>query len=235
MPIMRAARPEAKQRIGDRLYSIIQERQGKLAAKIVGMLLEGFSEPDLEHLLTNEHQLNEEVESAVYLLKIQDSDTSDWSRLECNRALQELEYALYSEPPHCANASWSIADLAMLSSWRNLIGGRAKIIRRLIDLLDGNPWESKNAALCLGNLCCDCPINQVIIGTTTIGTRTIFSGLVRLVLHSKDETTKIFACLAINNLACNIENAHNICLFPFAIPGAIKSKYMIVSEFSAGT
>ncbi|EKX38243.1 hypothetical protein GUITHDRAFT_144358 [Guillardia theta CCMP2712] len=155
---MRAARPEAKQRIGDRL----------------------------------------EVESAVYLLKIQDSDTSDWSR-------------------------------------RNLIGGRAKIIRRLIDLLDGNPWESKNAALCLGNLCCDCPINQVIIGTTTIGTRTIFSGLVRLVLHSKDETTKIFACLAINNLACNIENAHNICLFPFAIPGAIKSKYMIVSEFSAGT
>ena len=63
----------------------------------------------------------QEVESAVYLLKIQDSDTSDWSRLECNRALQELEYALYSEPPHCANASWSIADLAMLSSWWHII------------------------------------------------------------------------------------------------------------------
>eukprot|EP00960_Hanusia_phi_P026640 746364-Hanusia_phi.AAC.4 len=63
MPIMRAARPEAKQRLGDRL-----EKNSKLAAKIVGMLLEGFSEPDLEHLLKNEHQLAEERLKAFVFL-----------------------------------------------------------------------------------------------------------------------------------------------------------------------
>ena len=58
--------------------------------------------------------------------------------------------------PHRANACWSLADLAMEPTWRELLGTHKELLEKLAMLLvGGDAWEKKNAALCFGNLCCD--------------------------------------------------------------------------------
>jgi hypothetical protein len=58
--------------------------------------------------------------------------------------------------PHRANACWSLADLAMEPTWREVLGTHKELLEKLAMLLvGGDAWEKKNAALCFGNLCCE--------------------------------------------------------------------------------
>jgi hypothetical protein len=74
MPVMRASRPSAKQKIGDTLYERLKGEHGKLAGKIVGMLLEGLAHEQLLFLCESPDDLAQTVAEAVPLLEIQRRD-----------------------------------------------------------------------------------------------------------------------------------------------------------------
>jgi hypothetical protein len=71
MPVMRASRPESKQKIGDVLYEQLKCEHGKLAGKLVGMLLEGLPHERLATLCHEPAALKELVSQAAPLLEIQ--------------------------------------------------------------------------------------------------------------------------------------------------------------------
>ena len=69
MPVMRASRPSAKQKVGDTLYEQLKGVHGKLAGKIVGMLLEGLPHEQLHFLCASPDDLATTVAKAVPLLE----------------------------------------------------------------------------------------------------------------------------------------------------------------------
>lgn len=71
MPVMRASRPESKQKIGDVLYEQLKCEHGTLAGKLVGMLLEGLPHERLATLCHEPAALQELVSQAAPLLEIQ--------------------------------------------------------------------------------------------------------------------------------------------------------------------
>jgi hypothetical protein len=64
MPVMRASRPSDKQKIGDTLYERLKGEHGKLAGKIVGMLLEGRAHEQLLFLCESPDDLAQTVAEA---------------------------------------------------------------------------------------------------------------------------------------------------------------------------
>ena len=64
MPVMRASRPSAKQKIGDTLYERLKGEHGKLAGKIVGILLEGLAREQLLFLCESPDDLAQMVAEA---------------------------------------------------------------------------------------------------------------------------------------------------------------------------
>ena len=77
MPVMRASRPESKQRIGDLLYEQLKTKHGKLAGKVVGMLLEGLSHEGLASICKDPVALDQLVVKTAPLLEIQRLDLAD--------------------------------------------------------------------------------------------------------------------------------------------------------------
>eukprot|EP00961_Rhodomonas_salina_P040230 540559-Rhodomonas_salina.1 len=180
MPILRAVRPPSKQCLGDLLFDVLKKQYGDLASKLVGLLLEGKSENELAAALDSKAELERMVSGVLRLLSIQRG-------IPENDAVTRLGAVLRSESAfHRASAAWSLADLAMEEKWRIEIGERNGVISHLKDLIalvnNGNVHEKasdlriavllrlcltsvavpqKNAALCLGNLCCECTTNQV--------------------------------------------------------------------------
>ena len=62
---------DGKQKIGDQLFELLKLEHGKLAGKIVGMLLEGLPNERLSRLVHSPQELSSLVTSAVLLLQIQ--------------------------------------------------------------------------------------------------------------------------------------------------------------------
>jgi hypothetical protein len=63
-----------------------------------------------------------------------------------------------------SSALWSLADLFMQSHWRK-IRLEDTILTLIVEQLEnGGPCARKNAALVIGNYCCDCTENQLRFG-----------------------------------------------------------------------
>ena len=203
MPVMRASRPESKQKVGDALYEQLKAEHGKLAGKLVGMLLEGLPHERLIALVHEPAALEELVSMAAPMLEIQRQElasnaavTADGLELLAKLVLLASDAA---PPPDSAPPSLEVSSISDLCAFpaltaRGVCSMQEEVLQRAEE--DTSPHRA-NACWSIADLAMESAWRA------QIGQRKALLQTLASLLEEGDAWEKKNAALCFGNLCCD--------------------------------